>query len=58
VDRRLIEASWTLGASRLGTFVRVILPLSAAGAVTGTVLSFAHTIGELASCDGRRNIPA
>ena len=46
VDRRLIEASWTLGASRLETFFRVILPLSAAGAVTGTVLSFAHTIGE------------
>ena len=46
VDRGLIEASWTLGASRLGTFFRVILPLSAAGAITGTVLSFAHTIGE------------
>ena len=46
VDRRLIEASWTLGASRLETFFRVILPLSAAGAITGTVLSFAHTIGE------------
>ena len=46
VDRRLIEASWTLGASRLATFFRVILPLSAAGAVTGMVLSFAHTIGE------------
>jgi len=46
VDRRLIEAAWTLGLSRLTTFFRVILPLSAAGAVTGTVLSFAHTIGE------------
>ncbi len=46
VDRKLIEASWTLGASRLGTFFRVILPLSAAGTITGTVLSFAHTIGE------------
>jgi molybdate transport system permease protein len=46
VDRRLIEASWTLGASRLETFFRVILPLSAAGLVTGIVLSFAHTIGE------------
>jgi molybdate transport system permease protein len=46
VDRRLIEASWTLGASRLETFFRVILPLSTAGAITGTVLSFAHTIGE------------
>jgi molybdate transport system permease protein len=46
VDRQLIEASWTLGASRLETFFRVILPLSAAGLVTGIVLSFAHTIGE------------
>ncbi|MBZ5660920.1 MAG: molybdate ABC transporter permease subunit [Acidobacteriia bacterium] len=46
VDRRLIEAAWTLGASRLATFFRVILPLSGAGAVTGVVLSFAHTIGE------------
>ena len=46
LDRRLIEASWTLGVSRLATFFRVILPLSAAGAVTGVVLSFAHTIGE------------
>jgi molybdate transport system permease protein len=46
VDRRLIEAAWTLGSSRLATFFRVILPLSAAGAVTGVVLSFAHTIGE------------
>jgi len=46
VDRRLIEAAWTLGASRLSTFLRVILPLSVAGAITGVVLSFAHTIGE------------
>jgi molybdate transport system permease protein len=46
VDRRLIEASWTLGASRLETFFRVILPLSFAGLITGIVLSFAHTIGE------------
>ena len=46
VDRRLIEAAWTLGASRLSTFFRVILPLSVAGAITGVVLSFAHTIGE------------
>ena len=46
VDRQLIEAAWTLGASRLATFFRVILPLSAAGAITGVVLSFAHTIGE------------
>jgi molybdate transport system permease protein len=46
VDRRLIAASWTLGASRLKTFFRVIVPLSAASLVTGIVLSFAHTMGE------------
>lgn len=46
VDRRLLEASWTLGVSRLSTFVRLMLPLSTAGIVTGVVLSFAHTLGE------------
>ena len=46
VDRRLLEASWTLGVSRIGTFFRLMLPLSAAGIVTGVVLSFAHTLGE------------
>ena len=46
VDRRLIEASWTLGLSKLQTFFRLIVPLSTAGLVTGAVLSFAHTMGE------------
>ncbi|BFU96475.1 MAG: Molybdenum transport system permease protein ModB [Nitrospira sp.] len=46
VDRRLIEASWTLGLSRFKTFFKLIVPLSAAGLVTGVVLSFAHTLGE------------
>ncbi len=46
VDPKLIEASWTLGISRLATFFRVTLPLSVAGVVTGVVLSFAHTMGE------------
>jgi molybdate transport system permease protein len=46
VDRRLIAASATLGASKLQTFVRVILPLSIPGLVTGVALSFAHTVGE------------
>ena len=46
VDRRLIEASWCLGESRLATFVRVVLPLSIPGLITGMVLSFAHTLGE------------
>ena len=46
VDRRLIEASWCLGASRLGTFARIVLPLSVRGLIAGMVLSFAHTLGE------------
>jgi molybdate transport system permease protein len=46
VDSRLVAASRTLGASRLRTFFRVILPLSVSGVVTGAALSFAHTMGE------------
>jgi molybdate transport system permease protein len=46
VDRRLIEASYTLGVSRLGTFLRVTLPLAWPGVLAGSVLTFAHTLGE------------
>ena len=46
VDRSLLEAAASLGASRFRTFLRVVLPLSRAGVVTGIVLSFAHTLGE------------
>jgi len=46
VDPALIEASSILGASRARTFVRVIVPLSINGVLTGAILSFAHTIGE------------
>ena len=46
VDRELLAASAVLGAGRLRTFWRVILPLSVPGVVTALVFSFAHTIGE------------
>jgi molybdate transport system permease protein len=46
VDRRLVEASWCLGVSRLATFFRVVVPLSWAGILGGLVLTFAHTVGE------------
>jgi molybdate transport system permease protein len=46
VDQRLLAASATLGASKLRTFLEVILPLSLPGLVTGIALSFAHTMGE------------
>jgi molybdate transport system permease protein len=46
VERRLVEASWCLGVSRLMTFFRVIVPLSWTGVLTGIILTFVHTIGE------------
>jgi len=46
VDRRLVEASWTLGRSRPATFFRVTLPLAGPGVLAGAVLTFAHTLGE------------
>jgi molybdate transport system permease protein len=46
VDRRLVEASWCLGVSRLETFFRVVVPLSWTGILTGIILTFAHTMGE------------
>jgi molybdate transport system permease protein len=46
VDRKLLDASAVLGAGRVRTFCRVILPLSVPGIITALVLSFAHTLGE------------
>jgi molybdate transport system permease protein len=46
VDRKLVEASWCLGVSRLRTFFRVVMPLSWPGILSGMVLTFAHTVGE------------
>ena len=46
VDKKLLEASWSLGRSNVYTFFRVILPLSRHGIITGCVLSFAQTLGE------------
>jgi molybdate transport system permease protein len=46
VDRRLVEASWCLGVSRLQTFGRIVIPLAWPGILAGIVMCFAHTIGE------------
>jgi molybdate transport system permease protein len=46
VDRRLVEASWCLGVSRLATFFRVVVPLAWPGILAGLILTFAHTLGE------------
>ena len=46
MDRRTMEAAWTLGASRWRTFVIVVLPQIRRGLLTALVLGFAHTLGE------------
>jgi molybdate transport system permease protein len=45
-DRRLEDASRTLGASRLTTFFFVTLPLALPGIIAGLVLAFAKALGE------------
>jgi len=42
----LKEASYTLGKNRWTTLTKVLLPCIKPALLTGTVLSFAHTIGE------------
>lgn len=46
VDRKLIEAAWCLGVSRMETFRRITLPLAWRGILAGIVLTFAHAMGE------------
>lgn len=46
LDRRAIEAAWTLGASPWWAFLSIILPQSRRGFLTAVVLGFAHTLGE------------
>ena len=46
VDRRLLAASASLGASAWRTFWHITFPLALPGIVTGFALSFAHTLGE------------
>ena len=46
VDRRLVEAARTLGASPLRAFCTITLPLSLPGIAAGAVLGFARSLGE------------
>lgn len=41
-----IEAARTLGASKLDAFLSIVVPLSAPGFLSATILAFAHTLGE------------
>lgn len=46
LDKRMIEAAWTLGDRSLKVFYSVILPQCKRGFITAVVLGFAHTVGE------------
>ena len=46
VNRELLEAAWSVGATRTRTFFRIAVPLAWPGLLSGMVLSFAHTLGE------------
>ena len=46
VGEDTLEAAASLGARPWQRFIRVALPISRAGFLSGSVLSFAHTVGE------------
>ncbi|MCU0942747.1 MAG: molybdate ABC transporter permease subunit [Hydrogenophaga sp.] len=46
LGERPIEVAATLRASPVDRFFTVVLPLCKTGLITGTVMSFAHTVGE------------
>lgn len=46
MDKRSVEAAWTLGASHSRTFLLIIIPQIRRGLLTAIVLGFAHTLGE------------
>ena len=46
LDRRLLDASADLGAGPLTTFVRITLPLSLPGIISGSMLVFIPALGE------------
>jgi ABC-type spermidine/putrescine transport system permease subunit I len=48
IDRRLVEASWLLGAGPATTFRRVTLPLSMPGVFAAAIFGFVGSFGESA----------
>jgi molybdate transport system permease protein len=58
VDRRLIGAARTLGATPWRAFLTITLPLSLPGILAGTMLGFARSLGEFgATITFASNIP-
>lgn len=46
VNKSIIEASYTLGKSKLQTMLFVIMPIIKPSILSATVITFAHTMGE------------
>lgn len=46
IDRDVMEAADTIGASSRQRFWRVVLPLAKPGYLVGSIMAFAHTMGE------------
>ncbi len=46
IDRQLESAAATLGANKISVFLTITLPLALPGIITGTLLSFARSLGE------------
>ncbi len=46
MGRQSLEAAWTLGASRLRSFITIVIPQVRRGLLMAVVLGFAHTVGE------------
>ena len=58
VDPKIEHAATTLGASPLKVFLTITLPLTIPGIITGTMLSFARSLGEFgATISFVSNIP-
>jgi molybdate transport system permease protein len=46
IDQDVLQTARTLGASKWRILREIILPLAAPGLISGTLLAFAHTLGE------------
>ncbi len=46
IDRRLIHASWLLGAGPVRTFIRIVLPLSMPGVLAAVIFGFVGAFGD------------
>jgi spermidine/putrescine transport system permease protein len=51
LDTRLLEAAMDLGADRFTTFLKVTVPLTKAGIITGIILVFIPTLGNFVTAD-------